>query len=247
MANQNGIELQQVAENLWVAGQPLRFLGLEIGTRMTVVRLGHTAEQPGELIVISPIQLGEEDRAKLDELGTVAHIIAPNLFHHMFMEQAQELYPQAKSWGVAELQEKRPELKLDGLLDQPGSLDGELSYLPVQGFAALLPQGICKANETVFFHRLSRTLIVTDLAFRFDALSSFETQLAARVLGSYGALRPTLFEKWGTKDKAGIEASIRHILQWDFDRVVLTHGSVVEQGGKAALREGYEWFLGKSL
>ena len=247
MIKNQGIELQQVAENLWVARQPLRFLGLEIGTRMTVVRSGHTAEQPGELILISPIELGEEDRAKLDELGTVAHIIAPNLFHHMFMEQAQELYPQAKSWGVEGLKEKRAELKLDGLLDQPGSLGKELSYLPVQGFAALLPRGIRQVSETVFCHHPSRTIILTDLAFNFDALSSFETQLAARVMGSYQRLKPTVLEKWGTKDKDGMEASIRQILQWDFDRVVLTHGSLVEQGGKAALREGYEWFLGKSL
>jgi len=247
MTKQQGIKLQPVAENLWVARQALRFLGLEIGTRMTVVRLGHTAEQPGELIVISPIRLGEADRAKLDALGTVTHLIAPNLFHHLFMGQAQQLYPQARCWGVAGLAEKRPDLKFDGLLDQPGSLGEALSYLPVQGFAALLPQGFCQANETVFLHHPSRTLIVTDLAFNFDATLGFETQLAARALGCYEKLRPTLFEKWGTKDKAGVEASIREILRWDFDRVVLTHGSVVERGGKAALREGYEWFLGRSL
>ena len=247
MGNRNGIELQQVAENLWVVGQPMQFLGLEIGTRMTVVRLSHPADQPGELVLISPVRLAEADKAKLDELGTVAHIIAPNLFHHLFMEQAQQLYPQAKCWGVAELAQKRSGLKLDGLLDQPGSLGEALSYLPVQGFAALLPQGICQVNETVFCHHPSRTLIVTDLAFNFDSASSLGTRFAARVLGSYEALRPTLLEKWGTQDKAGVEASVREILQWNFDRVVLTHGSVVEQGGKTALREGYEWFLGKSL
>jgi len=249
MGNQNGVELQQVAEDIWVAGQSLRFLGLQIGTRMTVVRLGSGAEQPGELVLISPIKLTEADRAQLNELGTVAHLVAPNLFHHMFMAEAQGLYPQAKSWGVAGLAEKRSDLRLDGLVDQPGGLGDELSYLPVQGFAALLPQGICLANETVFFHRPSRTLILTDLAFNFDAVSvpSLGMQLAARVLGSYEALRPTVMEKWGTRDKAAVEASVRQILRWDFDRVVLTHGSIVERGGKAALREGYEWFLGRSL
>ncbi|NJM56812.1 MAG: DUF4336 domain-containing protein [Synechococcales cyanobacterium RU_4_20] len=233
--------LSAVAENLWVTAQPLRFLGLEVGTRMTIVRLGS-----GDLVLISPVRLVEGDRPSLDRLGTVAHLVAPNLFHHMFMTQAQALYPQAKTWGVAGLAQKRPDLRLDGLVDRAGCLEEVLEYQPVDGFAALMPQGICLANETVFFHRPSRTLIVTDIAFNFDETSSLGMQLAARVLGSYQALRPTLMEKWGTRNKAEVEASLRKVLAWDFDRVILTHGSIVERDGKAALREGYEWFLGRS-
>ncbi|ESA36379.1 hypothetical protein N836_00465 [Leptolyngbya sp. Heron Island J] len=35
------MNIVSVADNLWVARQPLRFLGVEIGTRMTVVRLSN--------------------------------------------------------------------------------------------------------------------------------------------------------------------------------------------------------------
>jgi len=35
----------------------------------------------------------------------------------------------------------------------------------------------------------------------------------------------------------------RHILAWDFDRVVVAHGEVLESGGREALRQGYAWLL----
>ncbi|MEM7064647.1 MAG: DUF4336 domain-containing protein [Cyanobacteria bacterium P01_B01_bin.77] len=231
-----------VTDNLWVARQPLRFLGVEIGTRMTVVRLSN-----GDLILISPITLEKQDRHHLDELGTVQHIIAPNLFHHLYVQQTQTLYPDATIWGVEGLADKCPEITIDALVNQTGSFNNELDYFPFQGFGSILPQGIVLANETVFFHRSSRTLILTDTAFNFDQSYSLVTQLAVRTLGSFNSLRPTRLEKWGTRDKEKVAASVRRVLAWDFDRVIPAHGSVVETGGKDALKAGYEWFLGCTL
>ncbi|MGB3614272.1 MAG: hypothetical protein WBA10_10805, partial [Elainellaceae cyanobacterium] len=56
------MKLIPIANNLWSTTQPLRFLGLEVGTRMTVVRLSSS-----DLVLISPIALSksvsEGDRA----------------------------------------------------------------------------------------------------------------------------------------------------------------------------------------
>ncbi|MBT9312758.1 DUF4336 domain-containing protein [Leptothoe kymatousa] len=236
------MNLTPIADNLWCASQPLRFIGLEIGTRMTVVRLGN-----GDLVLISPIALDAAHRLQLDTLGTVRHIIAPNLFHHMFVGQGQSLYPNATVWGVEGLAEKRPDLKLDDLVNQPGSFNGELDYMPFRGFASILPQGICMANETVFYHRPSRSLILTDIAFNFGQNSSLSVRLGTRILGGYNQLQPSRLEKWGTRDKATVADSVRQVLAWDFDRVIPAHGSIVETNGKAAFKAGYEWFLDCSL
>ena len=58
---------------------------------------------------------------------------------------------------------------------------------------------------------------------------------------------PSLLEKLATKDKNKIEKSIRQILRWDFKRIVMAHGSIVENEAKKKLITGYEWFLGKTL
>ncbi|MEO0375526.1 MAG: DUF4336 domain-containing protein [Cyanobacteria bacterium P01_A01_bin.17] len=236
------MNLISLADNLWTATQPLRFLGLEVGTRMVVVRL-----EQGDLILISPIRLEQSDRTALDKLGTVRHLIAPNRFHHLYLQQAQSLYPDAMVWGVDGLIDKCPDLKLDDLLNQAGSFSEELNYFPFAGFGVLLPGGISLVKETVFLHRSSRSLILTDTAFNFDGNSSWEIRLAAQMLGSYKVLKPTYLEKWGSRDKDKVEASVRRVLEWDFDRVIPAHGSVVETHGKDQFRSGYEWFLGRSL
>ena len=38
-----------------------------------------------------------------------------------------------------------------------------------------------------------------------------------------------------------LRASLDRILAWDFDRVVVTHGDVLESGGKQALRQAFSW------
>ncbi|WP_375498341.1 hypothetical protein [uncultured Nostoc sp.] len=30
---------------------------------------------------------------------------------------------------------------------------------------------------------------------------------------------------------------------WDFERVIMAHGSIIEQDGKSQFKAGYEWFL----
>ena len=234
--------LTEIAPDLWTATQPLSFLGLEVGCRMTIVRL-----PSHDLVVISPIELRAGDLHAIDSLGTVRYLVAPNLFHHLFLDRAQRFYPTAKTLGPADLAKKRPDLKIDAALDQPGSFESVLDYLPFKGFAAILPTGIQSAQETVFYHRPSKTLILTDTAFNFDESFPFTTRLAAQVLGSYQSLRPTRMEKWGTRDKQAVEASVRKVLNWDFDRVIPGHGTIIETAGKLAFTQGYEWFLERSL
>ena len=236
------LNLVSIADNVWVASQPQKFYGLEVGTRMTIIRLSD-----GELVLISPIQLEEGDRPLLQKLGTVRHIIAPNRFHHLYIAPTKAMFPDAMVWGVEGLEEKRPDLNLDQLLNQAGSFQGELEYLPFRGFGTVLPWRIELANETVFFHRPSRSLIITDIAFNFDEESDGLLQVGARLLGSYKILKPTILEKFGSREKAQVAESIQQVLEWDFERIILAHGGIIEHHGKEKLRAGYEWFLGYSL
>jgi len=239
--------LTAIAPDLWAATQPLRFLGLEVGSRMTVVRL-----PSGGLVLISPIELSLSDRQALDELGPVEHIIAPNLFHHLSLPSTCQAYPQAAVWGAPGLEQKRPEILFDHVFSAtepstPEPLDGVIDCLPIQGFATVLPSGIKRLQETVLLHKPSRTLILTDTAFNFDEASSLGIRLLSQVLGSYQKLQPSPLEKWGSRGKDAVAASIHSVLRWDFDRVIPGHGAVVDTDGKAKLQAGYEQFLGRSL
>jgi hypothetical protein len=240
--------LQQLAPDLWIANQPLRFMGLSVGTRMTVMRLGE-----GRLVVISPIALTPELATQLDCLGSVAYQIAPNRYHHLFAQAFQQQYPQAQFWGAIGLQEKRPDLKIEQVITaEAGEIETEILYRQFSGInvPSTTFSGLGKPdpiNEVVFYHKSSRTLIITDIAFHFDEMNAWETRLAGKLIGGYKALQPTLLEKWSLTDRTLVERSIRAVLEWDFDRVIMAHGSIIETNGKAMLKAGYEWLLDTPL
>jgi hypothetical protein len=240
--------LQQLAPDLWIANQPLRFMGLSVGTRMTVIRL-----EDGRLVVISPIALTPELTTQLDRLGSVAYQIAPNRYHHLFAQAFQQQYPQAEFWGAIGLQEKRPDLKIEHVMTaEAGDIGADILYRQFSGLnvPGTTLSGLGKPdpiNEVVFYHKPSHTLIITDIAFHFDETNAWETRLAGKLIGGYKALQPTLLEKWVLTDRTLVERSIRAVLEWDFDRVIMAHGSIIETHGKAMLKAGYEWLLDKRL
>ena len=45
------------------------------------------------------------------------------------------------------------------------------------------------------------------------------------------------------RDHRTARESLERILAWDFDRVVVAHGDVLERGGHEILRDGYSWLL----
>ena len=234
--------LKPIDRHLWVAEQPLKYLGLPVGTRMTVIQLS------GErLLLISPIKIDSETKAQLDSIGKVEFIVAPNLFHYLYLAECQQLYPQAKLIAPPGLETKQPKIAINKIFCQDEiSFEPELEYLLFEGFQNFIPPKIVTANEIVFFHPASKTLILTDTAFNFDDNFPLVTQLATRVLGCYQNLRPSLLEKIATKDKDRVKHSLQKVLAWDFQRVIVAHGNIVETNAKEQFKAGYQWFLGKS-
>jgi len=231
--------LKAVAANIWTAKQPLKYMGLNVGTRMTVIRMGNQ-----KLTVISPIELTEALKAELSGLGMVEHIIAPNLYHYLYAESFKTCYPNATLWATEGLKEKKPDLPIDKVIQPDGSeLWQELDLTFFGGLKTLGVNGFDSFNEWVFFHEASRTLILTDAAFHYDASFPFVERLGARVLGCYEVLSPSVLERVATKDKKPLKAAVERVLKWDFDRVIVAHGSVVERGGKEMFSAGYSFAI----
>ena len=57
-----------------------------------------------------------------------------------------------------------------------------------------------------------------------------------------GAGRGRLFRA-AIKDKTVFRESLARVMRWDFDRVVMSHGRVLETGGRERIRQAFE-FLG---
>ena len=225
--------MRELADDLWVVERPLRFGGLPLGTRMTVIRLGS-----GELFLHSPVALDEALARDLLAAGTPRHAVAPNRFHHLFVGAYRGAFPGMRLYAAPGLPEKRSDLVFDEVLsaDAPAAWAGQVDQEPFAGMPLV--------REVAFCHRASRTLILCDLAFHVGAEAPLLTRLAMQMLGAYGRFGPTAAEKLLVRDRVAARASMERILAWDFDRVVVSHGAVLERGGREALREGYRWLLG---
>jgi hypothetical protein len=224
--------LHKLAENLWVVERPQRFYGLEVGSRMTVMRLGD-----GSLLLHSPVALDAELRREIDALGTVRYAVAPNRFHHLHAGDVARAYPGARLWVAAGVERKRPDLEIAGVLgdEAPAEWKGEVEQRYFRGRPF--------ENEVVFLHRASRTLLLCDLSFNFGPTAPVVTRVVMTLLGGYGRFRPTRLDPWLIRDRQAACQSLEDILAWDFDRVVVAHGDVLEHGGRVALRTGYRWLL----
>jgi hypothetical protein len=234
--------LRAIEQNIWVGEQRLKYLGLNVGTRMTIIRLVN-----GELIVISPIQVDNTTIEQLNAIGNVSYIIAPNLYHYLFADSFKTIYPKASLWAAPGLESKRTELPIDRVISDEKSLLDGVEYLLFDGFRVFDLNGPSLLNECVFFHRESRTLVLTDTAYHFDESFPLTTQLAARLIGGYKKLSPSLLERFATRETERVKQSVQKVLAWDFKRVIMAHGTIIESDAKRKFREGYEWFLSTSL
>ena len=221
-----------VPDRLWTREMPLRLFGVELGTRMSVVRL---SGEGGGLWLHSPVALDQSLRDILDGLGRVRFVVCPNMGHHMFAREYFAAYPDAGFYAASGLPEKRSDLPFNGVLGDA----------PEPGWARDLEQALFRGNrmvrEVVFCPRESRTLIVTDLVQSADSGSPLLTRLVKRLTGTYERPGLPLPFRFGFRDKAAARASVERILSWDFDRIVLCHGPIVESGGKDVFREAYSF------
>jgi hypothetical protein len=216
--------LEQIADDIWTAPAPLRFVGLHLNTRMTVCRL------PDEgLVLIAPVQVTEHLMGSIDALGPVQAIVAPNLMHHLYVGAWMEAYPDAQSFGAPGLASKRPDLTFTHELGPAfdDAFDGELLRFPIEGMP--------KLNESLFLHRQSATLIATDFCFFMPEATGL-TGLFASVMGIKDATRCEPIFRALIKDKAAFRAALHPLRTMEVRHLSMCHHSVLSVGASEALR-----------
>ena len=226
-------ELRAIAPELWVAEAPLRYLGIEMGRRMAVVRLSG-----GGLLAHSPAPLTAALRSELEALGDVVAVVpASNLHGHLHMEDFQAAWPQAAVFAAPGLERKRRDVRFAGTLGD----------VPDPRWAADLDQAVFHGHrlldETLFLHRSTRTLIAGDTFFNIGPGWPWRTRLMAWGPRLRPRAGPTALFRLALRDRAAAAKSIQRLLEWDFDRVLPGHGEIVETDGHEAFRRAWAWVL----
>jgi hypothetical protein len=199
---------------------------------MTVVRL-----RGNRLWLHSPVPISRQVREQLDALGQVAFIVAPNKAHHLFLEDCALAFPEAQVFAAPGLLRKRPELsgvRELGAVPEPEWND-ELGQVLVEGIPIV--------NETAWYHRASRTLVLTDLCQWWQGDMPFSSRLYATLTGVRRRLAVPYTVRLVVKDRPALARSVHRIFEWDFERVVVAHNAIVEQHAREALRLAFAAIL----
>ena len=214
---------KQLAENLWMLAYPLKMLGADLHRNVTLIRL-----RSGKLVIHSTAAFSPEDVSAIHALGEPGWLLDGILRHDTFASEGRLAFPAI------------PYLAPDGFSEVVGFATTPIVPAPIEWNGELLAleiQGAPEARDTALLHVPSRTLILTELVFNFGGDEPIWTELLLRVaVGEAhhpGMSRPV---KAGVKDQAAFRSSLATILGWDFDRVIVGHGEVIEHDGKAKLR-----------
>jgi hypothetical protein len=234
--------LKPVAAEVWIVDGPtIRFgpplLRMPFPTRMTVVRVaGHG------LFIHSPTQLVGPLRREIEALGSPRWIIAPNRIHYWWVPDWRAAFPHAAVYLAPRVKEQAGERITFAACD----LDRDHGY-PWDDEIATLPIAGSYMTEVEFYHRASRTLILTDLIENFepDKLGFF-----LRWLTRLGHVQhpdgQTPRDLRLTFSKEDLRKAVERMIAWNPERIIVAHGRMYQTRGAEELRRAFRWLLAPS-
>ncbi len=236
--------LKLVALDVWVVDGPeirMDYLGFKIPfpTRMTIIRL-----PGGDLWVHSPTEPTPELFAAVAGLGPIMHLIAPNSIHYWWVADWHARFPEAKVSVAPGVLQRAARAKR--LLPQHSKLSEEAD----PAWSGVIDQTLAPGGlltEVDFFHRLSRTLILTDLIENFEP-KRVSSPLLRFLMQAFGATDPDGKAPYDMRlsfwrHRKALRRAVRQMIDWHPERVILAHGRWYEKDGAAELRRAFRWIL----
>ncbi|WP_437729067.1 DUF4336 domain-containing protein [Sorangium sp. So ce861] len=222
--------LRTIAEDVWAYEKDFRMPVGDLPARATVVR-----RADGGIVLHSPLAFDDATAREIDALGEVRAIVAPSRLHHVYVKAATERWPRASVLGAPGL-----EKKLSGVPFAPLPRSGVAPELG-DDLTVRLVEGVPYISEHVFLHARSRTLIVTDLLFNVHEVRNFGMKAFLWLGGAWKKTAQDHVWRVLVRDRAAAARSVADVLAWEFERVVVAHGDVIEGDAKDRARRALAW------
>ena len=165
-----------------------------------------------------------------------------NSIHYWYIPDWLERYPDAQVHAVPGLTEsaKRP-VKVDEILTDVAP-DRWQENFDLQIFPGSI------VTEAVFYHRPSKTVILTDLIENFE-LAKVNSRWLRFLLKFAGNVEPDgkapidlRMTFW--KHREIFAKKAMHMLAWDAEKVIMAHGRPYLKDGDKELRRAFRWVQG---
>lgn len=219
-------------DQIWTGNYPVDLPTCPINARMSVIRL-----TDGRLMLHSPGDIDDATAAAIAKLGQVGHIVAPGSLHHLHVAAAQRRFPNAQTYICPGIEHKLPDLRFDWILGPR----------PPLAWSDTIDQVLVRGNrfvcEVAMLHKPSNTLLLVDaIEYYTDQTDDVSWQLKAWwkwVLHMWNKPKPAPEYRFGWKDKIAARTSLEAILEWDFDKIILSHGDNITKDAKENARRAW--------
>lgn len=179
----------------------------------------------GARVLSSPASTLRAD--ELAAMGTITHIVAPNLYHLEGVPAAARAHPSAEVWAPRGAKDKLGGVAIAGTLGH--------DPLPFAGLRAIHLAGMPKVEETVLFDEASKTLFVADLVFNIERAPGLGAKIVYGIFGTYQRFGVSRLFTLGVSDATAFRRSVAEVRALDVERIVMAHGAIVEHDAKGAL------------
>jgi hypothetical protein len=213
---------------IWSLNRPVWFSGVRMRARTTVVRL-----RDGSLLLHTPAPITDALADELRALGPVRWLVVPNRWHHLGTPDAAIRFPEAKVVAPTSALARNGELKLhlDIRAAEFAERVPELETLPLDGVPFW--------DETVLYHRPTRTLIGADIVMCADTEDHFTLRWGARLTGCYERVRVPPDARKKIDDKSRAARSLGAMLERPAARLVVGHAAVLGDDWRDRMREAW--------
>jgi hypothetical protein len=221
----NKIIYEYQRDTIWIKEYPIHYAGTDCNSRMTVIRLAN-----GNLFIHSPCEIDENTKIAIERLGKVEFIVAPGSYHYFHVASAQKAFPDAQTFICPGVERKIPDIKFDWLLGDRSDEKWK------DDFDQVLVRGNRFIWEVAFYHKITRTLILVDLIENITDETEGVNWLIKvwwkLVFRMWNNPKPAPEYQMGWKDKKAAAKSLKRILEWDFEKIIIAHGDLIEENAK---------------
>ncbi|HEY6458738.1 MAG TPA: hypothetical protein VIY73_01265, partial [Polyangiaceae bacterium] len=149
-------------------------------------------------------------------------------------------FPGAETWICPGVERRQPSLRYERFLGdgEGGRVAAELDQVLVRGGRVMC--------EVAMLHRPSRTLLLVDSIENFTNETpgvNWFVRAFFKAFGMWGTPTPAPEYRFAWKDRRAARDSLERILAWDFERIVLSHGDLVDRGAKDVARRAWRGIL----
>ncbi|WP_200268685.1 hypothetical protein [Luteolibacter pohnpeiensis] len=196
---------------------------MDIQRNVAVLRLKND-----QLVIHSTAPFSEQDIQDITSLGNPTWLVDALLRHSTFAREGVKAFPDARYLAPPGF-DQEAEVTTENLLQPPAEWSGEIEVLSIDGAPDF--------GEIVMLHVASKTLVVCDLIINFPHESSWIQKQFLKLGSVGGKSHPGMTKPFqnAIQDRAAFIQSIRKLLEWDFDRIIIGHGDRIESNGKRLL------------